>query len=388
MPTPLFPEEIIEFSSEQHFAENTVKSRVIYVSILLFIVGVFVALPFVMVDISVQSNGIIRPNADVNKITTPVAGNILSLNMENNAPVKEGQELFVIASPILDEQMAYHQNRTEDLVKMKSDLKLLTKTFEQSGIENIGSFHTAIYRQSYLQVKQQMMELNNRHKQEKREFDRDRQLYEAKVIASVAFENKQFELEQAATAVKVMVKQQISQWQSDLLRYETELEELEGKMQQLMIKKEKYLVRAPMSGSIQNFSGISPGSYVSVNQAIGDISPDTSLIVESYVSPKDIGFLYTGIPARFQIDAFNYNQWGMVSGKIIEISNDIQMIENQPLFKIKCALDRNFLQLKNGYQGKLKKGMTVRGRFLITERSLFQLLQDQVDDWLNPTQNL
>lgn len=387
MPTPLFPKEIIEFSAEQHFAENSTRSRVIYISVLLFIVGAFVALPFIMVDVSVQSSGLIRPNADINKITAPVSGNVLSLSMVNNTPVKEGQELFVVASPILDEQLIYHHKRKEELLKMKADLKLLIKEFHETKRENIPSFQTALYRQSYLQAKQQLAELNNTLTKEKREFDRNRQLYEAKVIAQAEFENNQYEFKQAATALKLVVEQQNNKWQTDLLRYQKELEELKGKVQQLIKEKEKYVIKAPMSGSIQNLSGIYPGSYVSANQPIAEISPDTSLIVESYISPKDIGYLYPGIPARFQIDAFNYNQWGTVSGKITEISNDIQVVENQPVFKIKCALDKKFLRLENGYQGNLKKGMTVRGRFLITERSLFQLLHDQVNDWLNPTRN-
>jgi len=40
--------------------------------------------------------------------------------------------------------------------------------------------------------------------------------------------------------------------------------------------------------------------------------------------------------------------------------------------------------LKNGYEGKLKKGVTLQARFVVTERSLWQLLYDKVDDWVNP----
>lgn len=39
---------------------------------------------------------------------------------------------------------------------------------------------------------------------------------------------------------------------------------------------------------------------------------------------------------------------------------------------------------KNGYKGYLKKGMTLQARFIITERTLWQLLYDKVDDWINP----
>jgi HlyD family secretion protein len=54
---------------------------------------------------------------------------------------------------------------------------------------------------------------------------------------------------------------------------------------------------------------------------------------------------------------------------------------------VKCVLDQDHLALKNGFQGRLKKGMTLQARFFVTERSLFQLLYDDVNDWLNPAQS-
>jgi HlyD family secretion protein len=47
-------------------------------------------------------------------------------------------------------------------------------------------------------------------------------------------------------------------------------------------------------------------------------------------------------------------------------------------------LDNPILRLKSGQEGEIKKGMTFNARFVIARRSLFQLLYDKVDDWLNP----
>ena len=47
-------------------------------------------------------------------------------------------------------------------------------------------------------------------------------------------------------------------------------------------------------------------------------------------------------------------------------------------------IDEKHLKLNNGVKGELKKGMTFTSRFLITERTLYQLLYDKVDDWVNP----
>ena len=52
--------------------------------------------------------------------------------------------------------------------------------------------------------------------------------------------------------------------------------------------------------------------------------------------------------------------------------------------KVICALDSETLSLKNGYIGHIRKGMTVNANFIITQRTVFQLLYDKIDNWLNP----
>jgi HlyD family secretion protein len=108
------------------------------------------------------------------------------------------------------------------------------------------------------------------------------------------------------------------------------------------------------------------------------------MVVEAYVVPDDVGFLQKDMPARFLVDAFNYNQWGMATGKVIDVPQDIKILDNKPVFEVRCSLDNDFLQLKSGCKGFLKKGMSVQARFIIAERSLWQLLYDKADNWLNP----
>lgn len=108
------------------------------------------------------------------------------------------------------------------------------------------------------------------------------------------------------------------------------------------------------------------------------------MIVECYVTPQDIGFFREDMHVNFQLDAFNYNQWGMASGKVYEISGDIINVNNQAVFKVRCSLETTHLKLKNGYKGELTKGMSLTGRFILTQRTISQLIFDKVDDWLNP----
>jgi HlyD family secretion protein len=183
-----------------------------------------------------------------------------------------------------------------------------------------------------------------------------------------------------------LIEKQLSQWQGDLTAIQLELTQLQSEEKQLQKEKELYQIKAPLTGAVGQLVGLSPGSYVQAGEVLGTISPDATLIAECYVSPKDIGHLRPGMPVRFQVDAFNYNEWGLIHGVVQEVSSDYSLMDNQPVFKVKCRLGQNFLQLKNGYKGTLKKGMTLRAHFTATRRTLWQLLYDKADDWMNPVQ--
>lgn len=173
-----------------------------------------------------------------------------------------------------------------------------------------------------------------------------------------------------------------------MVSHQNKLKELENNRVQLEEANSLSIIKAPISGTLLNVKGIEKGSFIQNGMQLAAISPKSDLIVECYIHPIDIGLLKKESKVNFQISAFNYNQWGVVNGKIQEIGNDVEMINNTPMFKVLCSLDQNFLQLKNGFIGQLKKGMLVNARFELTERSLFDLLYDKIDDWLNPSNQI
>jgi len=78
------------------------------------------------------------------------------------------------------------------------------------------------------------------------------------------------------------------------------------------------------------------GGVLQANESLYIISPNTELIAECYVSTQNIGLLKLGQVVKFQIDAFDYNCFGILTGKIIDIDNDFTMTnEFDYVFKIK-----------------------------------------------------
>jgi membrane fusion protein, peptide pheromone/bacteriocin exporter len=123
-----------------------------------------------------------------------------------------------------------------------------------------------------------------------------------------------------------------------------------------------------------------------VNERSDIRSPNGALMAECYVPSKDIGLLKNGQAARFLIDAYNYNYFGAATGFIFSIDNDFILLDKIPVYKVKCRLNESRLKLSNGFSGDIKKGMSFRVRFITCRRTIWQLLYDNLNDWMDPSQ--
>jgi HlyD family secretion protein len=92
-----------------------------------------------------------------------------------------------------------------------------------------------------------------------------------------------------------------------------------------------------------------------------------------------------------QIDAYPYTYWGTLDGTVESIGGDLVAgyastppTSSSPAFKVSIRPSAGHLSLPNGLRGELKKGLTLSARFLVTRRSVFQLLYDDVSAWFNP----
>lgn len=377
----IFPVSVLN-QSELFLYEIGKYSPKLYIIVLIAVIIAFVSLFFIEVDVSVKTSGIIKPKGEKSIITSPISGRIKFMHLEENQAVQKGDTLFVIqADHIIVSQEGLETRKTE-LESMISDLIRL------SPASNIWNFKpkTSIYTQELLHFKSQLSDLQQKVGIVASKYERNKALFAEQVIPKADFDQIEFEYLNAKTAETSFITQQKSTWTIAKNQYEVELRDIKTKLSQITIQSNDAIGIAPVDGVVQKILNIRDGAYVHSAQQITEISPEGDLFVECFVSPKDIGLLNVGIKGKFQVDAFNYNDWGMLSGDIVEIFNDIEADQNNNTYyyKIYCQLDSYELYLKNGYPGHIKKGMTVNVRFIITRRTLFQLLYDKIDNWLNP----
>ena len=221
------------------------------------------------------------------------------------------------------------------------------------------SLRTPAVQQEWFSYVNKRDELQSKIAQTKIGYDRNKGLYEKGVISRAEFEKYSFDYTYAQQALSGLEKNQRSMWQNNKRDLEIQLKNLNGTLQKIKVESQNYYITAPMTAS-------------------------DMLIVESSVSPNDIGLIQKNQKVKFQLDAFNYNQWGLLEGKVIDIDRNITIQGDQVFFKVRSALNTTSMNLQSGYKTKVSKGMTLTTRYMITRRSLFDLLFDKVDDWLNP----
>ena len=364
---------------ENLISKNKTKSVSIYLVLILAILIFLALLPVIKVDISSQSRGMIRSTTDNVPLTSLVNGKVTFVNLKNNHVVQKGDTLIQITQENLDTEKVTNQDLSGDLHDQVRDLSLVI-------IGKSNRLKTAAVQQEWYSYASKLSELQSKIAQSKIGYDRNKQLYDKGIIAKAEFEKYSFDYTYAQQALSGLEKSQRSQWQNKKRDLEEQLKNLDGTLQKIKVEAKNYVITAPLSGTIENFSGIQVGSFLNASQPIATISATDKLIVESTVSPNDIGLIQKNQKVKFQIDAFNYNQWGLLEGKVIDIDRNITVQGEQAFFKVRCALNTTAMQLQSGYKTHVSKGMTLTTRYIITRRSLYDLLFDKVDDWINPKQ--
>ena len=82
-------------------------------------------------------------------------------------------------------------------------------------------------------------------------------------------------------------------------------------------------LRAPVDGTVEQLSVHTIGGVVTPAQTLMVIVPHGSkLEVEAMLPNRDAGFVHAGQPAELKVEAFTYTRYGLLHGKVRNVSRD------------------------------------------------------------------
>ncbi len=163
------------------------------------------------------------------------------------------------------------------------------------------------------------------------------------------------------------------------------LSELQGELnqvrQQIRVRAaqvERTQLRAPVAGVVNRIVVETAGGVVAPGGPILEIIPlDDTPVVAGRIAPADIGPVYVGMPANIKLTAFDYRDYGSLSGRVTHLSADTVVEEGQaepkPFYEIIVALDGHSLRGPDG-EVTIRPGMQADVELDAGQRTVFQYL--------------
>jgi membrane fusion protein, peptide pheromone/bacteriocin exporter len=335
--------------------------------------------------VTVQERGRVRPAVERSPIVAGTAGFIASMRVHDNDLVHAGDILLTLNTQALQAKFELNGAQAKLAERELADLNYLLDRVCNKQSVSLRDLQTAKYISDYQKFDTECRNADLKIDRTEREMNRTRQLFADKVVASRDFDQAAYEANAARVEREVIFRQTIAQWQADKVQKEIALEQLKAEVRQLAEEQNLYSVKAPVDGAVLGLEGVFEGSYVQSGQRIADISPTSDFVIDVSVPPKDIGRIFKGQAVNIQVDAYPYTVWGLLPGRVARISADyIQESDSNSAFKVVVRPDRDYLQMREGLRGLLKKGMTVNARFFVARRSVWELLYENMDKNFNP----
>lgn len=351
--------------------------RAIYLICVGLIIISLAVLPLVSVQVSVSGRGIIRPVQEKTRILAAASGIVSEVYIKEGDRIRKSEPLLQIRS--IETRKNLHTLHTElkETEAHVLDLEGLTSSPLISPL-------SARYTKEYEEFKKEREYLELLQSKAKRELLRHERLYRGGLISEKDYDDLVFEFDKTTKELENHKYRSLNKWQNEYYNQLVGLRDLEMQIRNAEEEVLQTTILAPASGNMVEFDGICEGSVVQAGNVIGILSPESVLIGEFYIPSRNIAYLRQGQKVQLHLDAFSTREWGFIPAHIYDISSDFILLDNQPVYRVKCRLERTEMNLKNGYTACLKKGMTFYARCLVSRRTLFQLLADKADNWLNP----
>ena len=291
----------------------------------------------------------------------------------------------------------------EDLIK---NAPLMVERQQDEYSERLNNLinQLAIQGQKITQREQEIAELESKietlsisYRIATKELDLTRPLAEKNIVSKIELyklERSVNELKGELSAVRLLSPKLKSALQESILnRRETiltyraesraELNELQNMLSRInesqvgaQDKVNKALITSPVVGTIKTIHINTLGGVVKPGETIVEIVPtEDKLMVEAKIKPRDIGFIYPGLPAVVKITAYDFARYGGLTGKVEHISADTtQDEEGNSFYLIRVRTDASSIKNSKGVEMPIIPGMLTQVDVITGERTILEYM--------------
>ncbi len=373
---------------------------------------------FGKVDVVVTARGKVIPSGEVKTIQPLNAGVVRSILIQPGDHVTKGQLLMEIDPSTVDPELASLQS---DCKQAELEIERINSLLEDRpfrvGPDRYDAKVLRVQQEIYLaekerlkkqvQIKQEsLLQLEERLAAEGKTAGHarymlailteklERQQKVRDIISRDEYERTESEVKQYETeskvsehriaelvALKKQTEQEIAAIESEYRnRLLTELAEKKQRQLylQAQIEKSEFVrtrqqITAPVDGYVSRLLFHTIGGVVTPAEKLAFIVPENSpLLIKATLLSKDVGFVAGDMTASIKIDTFNFQKYGTINGKVVQVSKD--SIEDERLglvYDVYIAPEKNTLPV-DGVETPISAGMSVTAEIKVGRRRIIE----------------
>ncbi|MBW4634107.1 MAG: HlyD family efflux transporter periplasmic adaptor subunit [Iphinoe sp. HA4291-MV1] len=179
---------------------------------------------------------------------------------------------------------------------------------------------------------------------------------------------------------ELKAQEQLKDLQTQINSVQSEIAQTGSQVISYKIQLRQRVVRSPINGVIFELPITKPGAVVQLGQNIAQISPkQAAFVLKAQMPSQQSGFLKVGMPVKIKFDAYPFQDYGVVHGKVNSISPDSKVVETNggkaETFELEITLDQPYIQ--NGNKRiALTPGQTATAEVIVRQRRIIDFILD------------
>ncbi|MCC5615164.1 HlyD family efflux transporter periplasmic adaptor subunit [Nostoc sp. CHAB 5836] len=201
--------------------------------------------------------------------------------------------------------------------------------------------------------------------------------------AKLRLQEEQSSYKSAMQAGKLAVmknQEQLKDLQTQITAVQSEVAQTKSQITSIRVQIQQRIVRSPTNGVIFELPTTKPGAVVQPGQRIAQIAPkNADFVLRANIPNQDSGFLKVGLPVKVKFDAYPFQEYGIVPGKVTWISPDSKVNQtpqgNIETYELEITLDHQYVE--NGNKRiPLGAGQTANAEVIIRQRRVIDFVLD------------
>lgn len=174
-------------------------------------------------------------------------------------------------------------------------------------------------------------------------------------------------------------QQQLGQLDIKIAELQEKINTAAGLLKEANTRLKQSFLHAPVAGVVSSLNMQNTGEVAKPGQTVAEIAPAKAPLVLSAIVPsRNAGLLKPGMPVNLKLDAFPYQDYGTISGKVSKISSDAKTDEQAgAVYRLEVFLDRNYV-IYNQQKVFFKAGQTANAEIVTRQRRIADILLDPI----------